>query len=216
MVGRQLPIIDVPEDKSIWYALRMTPLGKYTSVQLEEFIKGLTNTYVFSQELSKKEKEHYHCVLNVELDDFELRERVREFLRKMFPGPAKRGDANKQYNLSECIDPQQSIVYILKDGGELHYGDNIDSTKLESYKKLSYKKYDGQEFSERLNEIKTRVKDTPNMKMVDIMALLINLKVTYRQPVNMNYLYQLSLSLYLHNNPDRIVDFITQTNYYFG
>lgn len=207
ILQRQLPIIDAVNVESTWYALRMTPLGKYTSSDLEEFIKSLTNTYVFIQEISKQAKEHYHCVINIEvIDEFELRECIRKFLRKHF-GIPKRGDANKQYNLSECIDVETSIIYLLKDGGLL-WSSNFYPDKLGGLRRKSYKKYDKEDFALELKEIKDKVKDMPSLRLDDIMNMLVKLKTVYRQPVNMSYIYQLSLTMYLHNHPDLIVDYV--------
>lgn len=208
-VKRQLPIIDAVNDKSTWYALRMTPLGAYTVNDLENFIKTITDTYVFTHEISKRGREHYHCVLNTIFFEDDLREKIREYLKKHF-GIPKRGDANKQYNLSECIDIELSITYILKDGGAMYCGTNIEPDKLLDFKKKSYKKYDSTEFTEKLNEIKVMVKDNPNTTIEQIMERIVRLKSMYRQPINMNYIYQLSLALYLHNRPDYSLDYVVK------
>jgi len=201
LVKRQLPIIDAVNIKSTWYALRMTPLGKYTGIELREFIQTITDTFVFTKEMSKKDKEHYHCVINTELDDEELREKIRTFLKSKFKDPPKRGDANKQYNLSECVDEETSVVYILKDGGEF-ISNNFDVEGLNKLRSKSYVKPDTKEFTERLNEIKDKVRQGEIRKLGDIMEAIVKLKALYRQPVNMNYIYQISLSLYLNVNPE--------------
>lgn len=205
---RQLPLIDaVDVESTLWYALRMSPLGRYNEQTLENFIKSFTDTYVFVKEISKKDKEHYHCVINTKLEEFDLREKIRQFLKEQFKEPSKRGDANKQYNLSECIDSYESVIYILKDQdldkNKIYYN-NIDFEELKKLKKKSYKKYDSEEFGCKLKEIKDFIKEHPEIQLNNIMEKIVNLKVMYRQPINMNYIYQLSLSLRLNNHPDEI------------
>lgn len=205
-VKRQLPLIDVVDDKSTWFALRMTPYDKYTGIELEAFIKTFSDTYVFTQEVSSKQKEHYHCVVNTKLEEFDLREKIREYLRIKF-GVPKRGDANKQYNLSECIDVELSVVYILKDGGPLFYN-NFQEDGLKKLSKKSYVKFDREDFGIKLKELKDSVKNDPSINIEGIMVKIVNLKTMFRQPINLNYIYQLSSSLYLHNHPTQISDYV--------
>lgn len=207
-VKRQLPLIDaVDVESTTWYALRMTPMEQYTEEILINFIMRYAHTYIMVSEISSKEKLHYHIVLQSSLDEEELREQIRHFLKEQFPGPAKRGDANKQYNLSECIDHYDSVVYLLKDqdlSKNKIFSMNIDLKYLEELKSKSYKKYDSKEFGEKLKEIKDYVKEHPEISIEDIMERIVRLKTIYRQPINMNYIYQLSSTLHLHNRPELI------------
>lgn len=199
--GTLLPIIKVPQVESTMYVLRLTPLDKYNFQDAEVFIKGLTDTYAMSKEQSKKDKEHYHIVLEVSKTESELREDIRTFLKQYFTEKAKRGDANKQYNLQECLDFEQAIKYLLKDGGELSFGTNIDEVALNARKKLSYAKYSKAEFAKELEDIKEKFKAN-RWELNDMMVAIVKLKAKYRQPINMTYIHQLSLSCYIHNNPN--------------
>lgn len=196
-----LPIIKAPQVESSYYVLRLTPFDKYNFKDAELFIRSLTDTYAMSREVSKKDKEHYHIVMCLDKDEDSLREEIRTFLKLYFTEKAKRGDANKQYNLQECLDFEQAIKYILKDGGELSYGSNIDDKALMSRKNLSYAKYSKAEFAKELEEIKEKFKAN-QWELSDMMVAVVKLKAKYRQPINMNYIHQLCLSCHIHNRPN--------------
>ena len=201
-MGPLLPIVKVPKVESTFYALRMTPLGAYTVEQLQQWLNELTDTYVLSEEVSKGDKLHYHIVLNVQFDEDDLREHVREYLKKYFPGKPKRGDANKQYNLSECIDVEQSIIYLLKDKGTFLFGVNVNEDALMQRSKKSYAKFSKAEFAKELEEIKKYFKEK-RWSLNEMMVAIVKLKAKYRQPIDLNYIYRLCLSCEIHNDPRR-------------
>ena len=62
---------------------------------------------------------------------------IRAYLKTIFTDPPKRGDANKQYNLSEIDELELALIYILKDGGENFCSSNIDFEVLSDLKKKS-------------------------------------------------------------------------------
>lgn len=198
--GPLLPIIKARKVESTSYVLRMTPFGNYDIKVLSKFLSEMTNDYVVSKEVSKNDKEHFHAFFSVELYEDEVREKIREFLKVYFPGPPKRGDANKQYNLQECLDDEQAVKYLLKDGGELMYGEGIDDKALEQRRKSSFSKYSKAEFAKELEDIKAKFKEL-KWSLGEMMTAVVKLKAKYRQPINMTYIYQLCLSCEIHNNP---------------
>lgn len=191
------------------YALRLTPMDKYAIPEIVCFLKTFDD-YIFTEEISKKLKVHYHVVLFTKLYEDEVREKIREFLNLYFTEPPKRGDANKQYNLSEIVDLELSIIYILKDGGKLLYSSNINYDVLESLKKKSYKKFSKEDFAKQLEEIKSRFKENHSIKLVDMMTLVVQLKAEYRQPVNMTHIYHMCLSFSIHNKPQLAEDYVRE------
>jgi len=205
--GLSLPIMKVPRVESITYALRLTPLGKYGVKEIEEFFKDTFCDYIFVREESKKAKEHYHAVLFDYTDEDSVREKIRLFLRKYFTEPPKRGDANKQYNLSQIEDIELAIIYILKDSTEIFYSDNIIEESVKQLSKKSYKKYSKEEFSKQLEELKKQFKEQ-DTRLDDMMVKIYQLKALYRQPINPNYIYQMCLSFQIHNDPNRASAFV--------
>lgn len=182
-----------------YYLLRMTPFDKYSMEELEIFIKTITTCYIITQEVSKKDKDHYHIVLVCEVDEEPLRALIRDFLKKYFTEAPKRGDANKQYNLQVSKDFQQSIIYILKDGGLIKSGEAINADEIQKYKKQSYQKYSKAEFQKEFEALKVKYKGDIT-SLSDMMEGVVKLKAKYRQPINMMYVYQVCLSFFIHNN----------------
>lgn len=214
--GSLLPIIKTPEVESTFYVLRLTPMGRYSRQDVETLMRLFGDTYISSKELSKKDVEHFHCVFSSPLYEHEVREKIRTFLGIYFTEKPKRGDANKQYNLQESLDYEQAIIYILKDSKEIFYGGNIEDKALDDYKKKSFSKYSKAEFAAELEQIKADFK-TKRMSLGEMMSSVVRLKAKYRQPINLNYIYQLCLSCEIHNSPvmaDQYVDdFLTRNNF---
>lgn len=196
------------------YALRLTPMEKYGISEIINFLQ-MFDDYVFTEELSKKLKVHYHVVLFTKLYEDEVREKIREFLSLYFTEPPKRGDANKQYNLSEIVDLELSLIYILKDGGDkntiwLFYSNNINYDTLQQLKKKSYKKFSKEDFAKQLEEIKSRFKENITINLMDMMTLVVQLKAEYRQPINMTHIYHMCLSYSIHNKPQLANDYVRE------
>jgi len=208
-----IPILKSGEVESN-YALRLTPQGKYGVDEVTEFCRTFSD-YIFVEELSKKKIVHYHVVLFT--SDFEdvVREKVRIFLSYYFTEPPRRGDANKQYNLSEINDLDLAITYILKDEGIINVSSNIDMDELDKLKKKSYKKYSKDDFAKALEELKVKFKEDSS-SIGDMMESIVLLKSVYRQPVNMNQIYQMCISYDVHNNRNKasfyVQEFLSRYN----
>lgn len=182
------------------YALRLTPTGKYTFYDTQEFLRKEFDDYIIVKEESKKLKEHFHAILFTKMYEEEVREKVRTFLKLYFTEAPKRGDANRQYNLSEIEDLELALTYILKDGGTMSVSDNISQDTLDSLKKKSYKKFSKEDFAKALELLKTKFKEEDS-KIGEMMVDIIRLKALYRQPVNITQIYQMCLGFYIHQNP---------------
>jgi len=202
-----IPILKTGKVEST-YALRVTPLDKYDLPQLKMFLETF-NDYIMCEETSKKNKKHYHAVIFTNLYEDDVRKKIREFLSIYFVDPPKRGDANKQYNLSETNDLEIAIIYILKDSGIVYTSDNINTKTLEELTKKSYKKYSKEDFASQLELLKASFKEN-DTRLDDMLIELVRLKALYRQPINMSYLYQLCLSYRIHNQPSRSEDYVRE------
>lgn len=214
---RSLPIMNVEGVESTPYALRLTPFDKYGDDQLLDFLgfRSFFQGYIMVKETSKKSKEHYHIVLWSHMNEDDVRQQVREFLEEFFPEPAKRGDANKRYNLSEVESIELSIAYLLKDSTEFFTSPNIDRDYVESLRKKSYKKFSKEDFAKELELLKAAFKENDTI-LGDMMISIIQLKSLYRQPINLNYIHQMCLSYHIHNRPSRagqiVLDFLSRYN----
>lgn len=205
-----IPILKAEKEESTegsFFCARFTPLGKYELEILKNFVETITTEYVISRELSKKDKEHFHVLLHTEKYEFDLRDSIRAFLKIHFPEPPRRGDANKQYNLQECIDEEHALIYLLKDKGTTLVGTGINLDALESRRNKSYQKYSKEEFAKELQEIKDKFKEL-KWTLAEMMIAIVRLKGKYRQPINMNYIYQLCLSCEIHNNPNHADEYV--------
>lgn len=202
-----IPILKVDRVEST-YALRLTPLGKYTFDDIISFL-GTFDEYIVVKEESKKLKEHYHAIVFSKLFEEEVRGKIRGFLQTYFTEPPKRGDANKQYNLSEIDNLEQAITYILKDGGDVSMSLGINTEYLDTLKKKSYRKYSKEEFAKALEELKKKFKDE-DTSIGDMMTAICQLKGLYRQPINLNQIYQMVLGFYIHNNPHKASSFVSE------
>jgi len=202
------PLIPILKDDRVecTYALRLSPLDKYVFYDIKSFLETFDH-YIVVKEESKKRKEHYHAIVFSKLFEEEVREKIRTFLQIYFKDPPKRGDANKQYNLSEIEDLEQSIIYILKDGGEMFISTGINDEYLETLKKKSYRKYSKEEFAKALDELKKKFKDE-DTSISDMMTAICQLKGLYRQPINLNQIYQMVLGFYIHTNPYKAPQFV--------
>jgi len=208
MTTRLSPILIVDRVESTPYALRLTPQGKYDIDQIKDvlFINTITD-YIISKEESKKGVIHFHAVLWTVLNEKDLRNEIGIFLKKYFLGAPKRGDANKQYNLKACIDLQKTVTYLLKDGGDVNYSSNINNVSINELKNLSYKKFSKDDFASELEVLKERFKQN-DVVLSDMMIEVVRLKSLYRQPVNLNYIYQMCLSFDVHNKPSRASSYV--------
>lgn len=201
-----IPILKRKKEESSVYALRLTPLGQYGLTELQNLCKTFDD-YIFIREESKAKKEHYHAVIWATEYEDEVRNRIRDFLKLHFPEPAKRGDANRQYNLSTVQDLEITVTYLLKDGGEIYTSPNVNTESVEKLKKKSFRKYSKEEFMTQLEVLKTSFKDK-NTELGDMMVAIIKLKAMYRQPINIALVYQQAVGFNIHANPDTAEDYV--------
>lgn len=77
-----LPIVKCSFDQSTQvFTLRLTPLNEYSYQKAKDFIESISLEYIISQENSKKDKLHFHSVIWTNLDDEQLREFIRDFIK---------------------------------------------------------------------------------------------------------------------------------------
>jgi len=204
----QSPILTETLVESTQYSLRLTPSGKYGVREIEIFLEQFQE-WIYSFEISKKGKEHYHMVVWTSYEEEKVREMIRLFLSQYFPGPARRGDANKQYNLSEIEDLESTVTYLLKDHGELKMSKGVNQEIIKKLQKASYKKFSKEEFAKQLEILKKRFKDE-SPRIGTMMEEIVKLKGMYRQPVNLNQIYQMCIGYEVHNDPSRSVYYVQE------
>lgn len=212
-VGKQrntlLPIVKCSHSESTPYMMRLTPFGKYGSTEIIQFMEGFigTDIYLFSQEMSKRDKLHFHICFYSSREEDSIRDCIRKFLLEKFDGVNNKGDSNKRYNLTEVQEFEQSVVYILKDGGEIFYGSQIDVDNVSSYKKFSYKKYSKEDFASELEDLKKKFKDE-DTSVREMMIAIVKLKSTYRQSIRIRNVYEMVISYNIHNDLSRSERFV--------
>lgn len=200
-VNAVLPIIQRETlESTTAFALRLTPMGRYSDREIQTFLAPFE--YVYVNEVSKKKKDHSHIVLFTHHTEEDLRQLIRDFLKIYFPEASKRGDANKQYNLSEVEDLEMAVTYLLKDNDTYYFSEGINKDVVDSLKKKSYKKYSKIEFATELEKLKARYKEQDST-LEDMMVGVVQLKSLYRQPVNMSQIQQMCLSFHIHNDLNR-------------
>lgn len=202
-----LPIIkpvkvkEYSETATEWtqYMLRLSPLERYTSKEVLVWLKTFTEAWTLGTEKSTKEKLHFHITIYSSLEESELRKKINDFLNIQFPEPQKRGDANKRYNLTLASSVEKAVSYSIKDGDFL-YGDDINPEFILECKKASFQKFDKVTMAQQIEDLKSVYKTT-DMTMGEFMIQFVQLKAMYRQPINLNYIYQLALSCRVNKEP---------------
>lgn len=211
MEGCLLPIINTPELKSTtpWYVymLRMTPDGKYSRGHLEAYIDNLSQRrYVCAMENSKKSKIHFHITIVSHLEEEEIRDAIREFLKVAFPDPPKRGDANKQYNLTLARDVNKAFRYTIKEK-DITYGDGIKKSYMDKCLKTAYLKFDKHTYKTKYEAIRDNYLEY-DLTDSDLFIKIVQLKADYRQPINMAQIHQQVISCICHKYPHRTEQFV--------
>jgi len=181
------------------YMLRLTPLGKYSREDIIKWLASFTDNWVCGKEQSKKEVEHYHITIYDEFEEEELRVKIRAFLAIYFTEPAKRGDANKQYNLAVADSVDKAVSYSIKES-TFDYGLGMNEEYMTLRAKAAYVKFDKRVFAEELETLKESFR-VSLMSLEDFMITFTNLKAKYRQPINMNNIYSLALSCQCNRDP---------------
>jgi len=194
-----IPILNPSKVKGTLFLLRLAPLGAYERSDIEAFLNTFTQNWIVAKEDSKKKKEHYHITIEEDMLEDDLRQKVRDFLKPFFPEQAKRGDANKQYNLQTAECEERAYNYTVKEM-DITYGSNINPKYVELAIKESFQKYESKVFAEKFNAIKEEYKNT-ELSMGEFMEKFVQLKAIYRQPINMNYIHQVALSCRVNKEP---------------
>jgi len=210
--GALIPILKPLEVECTLYMLRLTPLNQYVRAQIEDWLASFTANWVVARENSKKAKEHFHITIYDVLDEEELRGRIRSFLALYFTEPAKRGDANKQYNLTVAESVDKAINYTVKEL-DITYGSGMDKKYMDSRIKSSYLKFDKHTFAKAIDELKNTYKTT-DMTLQEFMIHFVKLKAQYRQPINLNYIYQTAIACQINREPKYAITYVEDFLHY--
>lgn len=190
--GGLIPILNPLDVECTLYMLRLTPDGRYSKTHIEAFLGSLTENWVCAKENSKKAKEHYHCTIYDSFEEDFVRTKIREFLGVYFTEPPKRGDANKQYNLTIADSVEKGINYTVKEL-EITYGKGMNPEYMDKRIKASFLKFDRASFQLKIEKLKKDFKES-YMSIGEFMEKFCILKSDYRQPINLTYVYQLAIS----------------------
>uniref|UniRef100_UPI0040481F8A hypothetical protein n=1 Tax=Shewanella sp. TaxID=50422 RepID=UPI0040481F8A len=151
--GGLIPILNPLNVECTLYMIRLTPDGRYNAVHIQKFLSSITDNWICARENSKKAKEHYHCTIYDRFEEEYVRSKIREFLLIYFPEPAKRGDANKQYNLTIADSVEKGINYTVKET-DITYGKGMDPKYMEKRIKASFLKFDRASFQTKVEKLK--------------------------------------------------------------
>lgn len=203
-----LPIIKSPEVESTWYCLRLAPLGKYGTDEVVEFLNLLSDSWIMGKEHSEKEKLHFHIAILCSKDEDELRECVRVFLKVYWPEKGKRGDGNLRYNLQTAYDMERAIKYAIKDKGDKTFGTNINPEFIERCSKEAFKKLSKETFTKMLETLRNKFMTTPTMTMNEYMVEFVQMKAELCQPINLNYIHQMAMSISVLRDKEEAYKFV--------
>jgi len=197
--GGLIPILNPLNVECTLYMLRLTPFDKYNRTDVESFLSTITNNWICAKENSKKLTEHFHCTIYDDVEEELLREKIRTFLKIKFTDPAKRGDANKQYNLTVADSVEKGINYTVKELN-ITYGSGMNPEYINKRLKASFQKFDKAVFAKKLEDIKKIFKES-YQSIGELMERIVQLKAEYRQPINLIQIHQLALSCLVNRDP---------------
>lgn len=186
-----------------WYMLRLTPFEEYQDGDVKELLNMFSaKIWIYSKEVSKGDKIHYHTLFQCYKDP---REDIKEWLQTFFTDKWKKEDGNKRYNLTEVDDINKAVTYVVKDG-DYFIGDHINTSYVENCKKKSFKKYSKEAFASAFEELKTEFRED-KIDHLELRTKFIRLKATYGQPVDSNRITGIINSLRVQKDPSLATEF---------
>lgn len=182
-----------------WYMIRLTPFDAYTFEDMEEHLfKNWDGKWVCGQEISSKDKPHFHLIVNVDYGKEDMRCDIKNFLNIFFDTWEK-ADGNKRYNLQVAESIEKAIQYTIKDKNH-RYGNKINTEFITACENKSYAKYDKCTFMSELQKIRESFKaDEYNARQAKINFAL--LKGKYGQSVDVNMINKRVLSWEIEKDP---------------
>lgn len=141
---------------SEWCCLRVTPPDPKDDDLCAGLLDWLQSSfvakYVMTSELAKKTKKlHYHLAILANCDT----EQVRKYFKRMFP----ECNSGHLYDLAAARDEDYAIAYALKDykkDSPTLWQTGFTLKQIDTYKRISYKKFSKEEFMVALKEIDKR------------------------------------------------------------
>lgn len=197
------------------YILRMTPMEKYTIEDLTKFIDEQmdNSSWIIAEELSKKDKLHYHLVLENFCSLEHMKLSIRTFLDGFWPrGERKRGFGNAQYNIQVAEDKDKAISYAIKEskGKEISLRKftykGYSEEAIEYYLDNSYTKADKATFKIDYKLLCDKYRTDYTMQKEDFIKEFILLKAKHGQQVRKMDAIGYALSNEVARNPDYASD----------
>ena len=210
-MNTSIPILTcdkVISDNLTWYVLRLTPLDAYEVGAVQKMLQNViySEHYIVATELSVKMKLHYHIVFTCDLVIEKTRGLIKDWLSQMFPGPWKKEDGNKRYNLDVSTNYIQAFKYLLKMKGVQYIcSDNINPEFIADCKKKSFEKYSKEAFTIQFEKLKSDFRED----IIDYRQLrvkIIQLKGLYSQPICLRRIDEIVLSCRINKDPSLAED----------
>lgn len=176
---------------------------------LKDFLELYSDKYIIKKELSKKNKLHYHMLIeNVKMDIEEFRKILKQKFIQLNSGHL--------YNLEIARCKDNAFKYILKELGELDSPDlivtnNYDRNILSNYLKQSYRKYSKDAFAKRLDQIeKEYYKKTLSQYYYDydeiwLLDEYVKLKLEFNQTILWRNACSITEKIHLKRSPEDIM-----------
>lgn len=174
---------------------------------LSEFLNGVSDTYIISEEISKKKVVHFHClVCNLHKKVDNDIEKFREIFKEKFPFL----NSGHMYNLAIIKNEDKYISYILKEHDSLESDKlvlkGVNQEFLLSMFVYKYKKFDKRRFVEEMESIEMeyikRYVTIKPMKDWELLKALCEVRIKYNQTINWPYMCQYTEKIICKCDPD--------------
>lgn len=171
---RGLPIVD-PEEVNNWVHIRVH--HKSSLKQIKEFVEKRFKKYLISVEKENTPEQHFHILLEWE----DKLEKIGEYLRE-YDSTIK---GNKCFSAS-WMKSKNVFAYVVKDKKFADKG--FSEAEIKTFVKVSYKKYDREEFAKQLNKLVDDYLLNDKSTIDDFIYKMILLKVDYKQIIDRSYI----------------------------
>lgn len=183
---RSLPIVDSEEFESTLH-IRLHHASSLNDIWL--FLGKTFKKFIVSVEKEGTPEQHFHMVVPWEKKLTEVGDYLRTY------DPLIKG--NKCFSAS-WMKNKNLFSYVVKEG---NYKTSGFSTKeISEFKKVSYQKYSKEEFATKLNKLVDDYLLSHKDKLDDFIMKFIDLKVSYKQIIDLSYIQKYALMVECKKN----------------
>lgn len=169
-----LPIVD-PQGVTKWVHIRLH--HKSTLNDVRTFIKQRFQKYLISVEKENTPEQHFHILVEWE----NKLDKIGEYLRQ-YDNTIK---GNKCFSAS-WMRSTNVFAYVVKDKKFCDGG--FTNEEIKSFLKVSYKKYDREEFAKQLNQLVDEYLLNDKAVITSFISKMICLKIDYKQIIDRSYI----------------------------